>query len=441
MASRATWQTRTAADGAEKSSLLPTAKSGAVAAAPRTRSRTALGDIGNRVVAPKTRPVIRTVAVAMEVSCGAEPDTRPVPVAAPEKMDAVKKTKAVVKEGLLQPILEPCKLEPQSPDPMEVCGFATSETMLCQAFSDVLLDVEDVDAEDSGDLRLCSDYVKDIYKYLRELEENQPIRPEYLTSREVNGNMRAILMDWLVQVQIKFRLQQETLYMSVAITDRFLQDNAVSERMLQLVGVTAIFIASKYEEVYAPHIGEFANLTDNTYTTVQICQMEVKILQALNFSLSRPLPPHFLRRGSKVAEVDFEQHALAKYLMELSIIDYEMVHILPSKTAAAAFCLALKLLNGCAWTPTLQHYMFHTESDLLPVMQHLAKNVILVNKGITKLLAVTQLRPPQGRAGPAAWRPSAETPIRKRRPRIGRKQPGLMASPAPSGRSNRRPRC
>ncbi|KAK4815704.1 hypothetical protein QYF61_006687 [Mycteria americana] len=271
---------------------------------------------------------------------------------------------------------------------METSGCAPSEDMLCQAFSDVLLDVEDVDAEDSADPNLCSDYVKDIYTYLRDLEENQPVRPKYLVDREINGNMRAILIDWLVQVQIKFRLQQETLYLAVAIIDRFLQDNAVPKKMLQLVGVTAMFVASKYEEMFPPHIGDFAYVTDNTYTKFQICQMEMKILQALNFGLSRPLPPHFLRRASKIAEVDLEQHVLAKYLMELSIVDYDMVHFPPSKTAAAASCLALKLLNGCEWTPTLQHYTSYTESDLLPAMQHIAKNVILVNEGVTVLTAI-----------------------------------------------------
>lgn len=82
-----------------------------------------------------------------------------------------------------------------------------------------------------------------------------------------------------------------------------LQDNAISKRMLQLVGVTAMFIASKYEELFPPRVGDFAYLTDYTYTSTQICQMEMKILRALDFGLGRPLPPHFLRRTSKIAEV------------------------------------------------------------------------------------------------------------------------------------------
>ena len=195
------------------------------------------------------------------------------------------------------------QVDTPSPSPMETSGCAPAEEYLCQAFSDVILAVSDVDAEDGADPNLCSEYVKDIYAYLRQLEEEQAVKPKYLMGHEVTGNMRAILIDWLVQVQIKFRLLQETMYMTVSIIDRFMQDNYVPKKMLQLVGVTAMFAASKYEEMYPPEIGDFAFMTDNTYTKFQIRQMEMKILRALNFSLGRPLPLHFLRRASKIGEV------------------------------------------------------------------------------------------------------------------------------------------
>lgn len=54
-------------------------------------------------------------------------------------------------------------------------------------------------------------------------QQKKTIRPQYLDGQKINGNMRATLMDWLVQVQLKFGLQQETLYLAVAIIDRFLQ--------------------------------------------------------------------------------------------------------------------------------------------------------------------------------------------------------------------------
>lgn len=73
---------------------------------------------------------------------------------------------------------------------------------------------------------------------------------------------------------------------------------------LQLVGVTAMFLASKYEEMYVPAIDDFVYMTDNTYTKSEIRQMEISILKTLNFMFGKPLPLHFLRRFSKAGQVN-----------------------------------------------------------------------------------------------------------------------------------------
>lgn len=69
--------------------------------------------------------------------------------------------------------------------------------------------------------------------------------------------MRNLLVDWLIDVHLQFNLLQETLYMTVALIDRYLQvcAGSVTTKQLQLVGVTAMFVASKYEEMYPPEIG------------------------------------------------------------------------------------------------------------------------------------------------------------------------------------------
>jgi cyclin B len=263
------------------------------------------------------------------------------------------------------------------------------------AFSKQLwkLSVQDIDADDGDNPQLVSEYVNDIYAYMRELELAFPVAPRCLGDQtEINGRMRSILIDWLVQVHQRFHLLQETLFLTVAILDRFLQVENVAKNKLQLVGVTSMWIASKYEEMYAPEVADFVYITDNAYSKADIRQMECQILRVLDFQLGRPLAIHFLRRNSKAGEVDATTHTMAKYLMELTIVDYEMVHCRPSMIAAAALCLAIKLLSpspsaaASAWTVTLTHYSTYTESQLQPMMSKMAH--LIVHAGTGKLIAI-----------------------------------------------------
>ncbi|XP_028679214.1 G2/mitotic-specific cyclin-B2 [Erpetoichthys calabaricus] len=262
------------------------------------------------------------------------------------------------------------------------------EEELCQAFSCALLNIHDIDVDDAENPQLCSEYVKDIYQYLRQLELQQSVRPRFLEGQEINERMRAILLDWLIQVHSRFQLLQETLYLTVSILDRFLQIQPVSRKRLQLVGVTAMFIASKYEEIYPPGVGDFVYITDDTFSKAQVYEMEILILQVLNFELGRPLPPHFLRRASKAGHVDSKKHTLAKYLMELTLLDYVMAHYHPSEIAAAGLCLSQKLLDGSTWSPVQVCHTGYSTEHLEPIIQHMAKNVVKVNEGLTKYVAV-----------------------------------------------------
>ncbi|KAK2919858.1 G2/mitotic-specific cyclin-B2-like isoform X1 [Channa argus] len=308
------------------------------------------------------------------------------PVKASAKQSCVQKPKHTLKVAPLVPVQAPADPLPSVSE--ESADVSMKEEQLCQAFSEALLDVQDVDEQD-GDLpQLCSEYVKDIYNYLHVLEVQQAVRANYMEGYEITDRMRALLIDWLVQVHSRFQLLQETLYLTVAVLDRFLQVQSVSRRKLQLVGVTAMLVACKYEEMYAPEVGDFAYITDNAFTKSQILEMEQIVLRKLNFQLGRPLPLHFLRRASKVANSDVERHTLAKYLMELTLLDYDMVHYRPSEIAAASLCLSQLLLDDLPWSPTQQHYSTYDEAHLKPVMQRIAKNVVTVNEGKTKFLAV-----------------------------------------------------
>jgi len=266
---------------------------------------------------------------------------------------------------------------------VEVVESKMNETVEMLAEITIPEGVLDIDAQDSENPQLCAEYAPAMYAYLRTVEEGLVIKKDFLKGCSVNGKMRGVLIDWLVEVHTQFKLLQETLYMTVYIIDKYLQSEGLttSRNKLQLVGVSAMFIASKVEEMYAPEINDFVYITDNAYTAGEIRQMELKMLNTLNFNMSRPLPLHFLRRNSKAGDVDVLQHTVAKYLVEISLLEYELAHYPPSLMAAASLFLSLRILEPNAtiatvWTPTLQHYSTYNTRELLPVVVKLAQAVL-----------------------------------------------------------------
>lgn len=247
--------------------------------------------------------------------------------------------------------------------------------------------IEDIDDIDRENPQLCAEYVKEIYQYMRELERKYHVLPTYIQRQpQINARMRAILIDWLIQVHLRFTLLQETLYLTISIIDRYLQHQDVEKSKLQLVGVTAMLIASKYEEMYAPEVRDFVYITDNTYSSQEIQAMERHMLRVLDYSLGNPLCLHFLRRYSRAGEATPEIHTMAKFLMELTLPEYSALEYVPSQLAAAALCLALKIYSAGDWTPTLQHYSMYSEQDLLPCIQKMAR--LLGNMQTSKQQAV-----------------------------------------------------
>src|SRR3569833_1886307 len=93
---------------------------------------------------------------------------------------------------------------------------------------------------------------------------------------DINEKMRSILVDWLVEVHLKFKLVPESLYLTVNLIDRYLEKEQVNRQKLQLIGVTAMLIACKYEEIYPPIVKDFVYLTDNAYTKEEILLMEIR---------------------------------------------------------------------------------------------------------------------------------------------------------------------
>ncbi|EOA33887.1 hypothetical protein CARUB_v10021378mg [Capsella rubella] len=231
----------------------------------------------------------------------------------------------------------------------------------------------DIDLDDKDPL-LCSLYAPDIYYNLRVAELKRRPVADFMerTQRDVTQTMRGILVDWLVEVSEEYTLVPDTLYLTVYLIDWFLHGNYVERQRLQLLGITCMLIASKYEEICAPRIEEFCFITDNTYTRDQVVEMESQVLKHFSFQIYTPTSKTFLRRFLRAAQVSsypnpsLEMEYLANYLTELTLMDYPFLKFLPSVIAASAVFLAKWTLNQSShpWNPTLEHYTTYKASDL-----------------------------------------------------------------------------
>lgn len=217
------------------------------------------------------------------------------------------------------------------------------------------------------------EYAPDIYRVLEREEGLLQPSPNYMQQQEhVNWKMRAILVDWLVDVHKKYKLRPETLFLAIGLVDRYLELKATARRYLQLVGVTALLLAAKFEELQPPQINDFVYVTDKAYTPNEVIKMEVSMLNALDFKICRPTAAHFLERYQIVNGSAEAHRHLAAYLLELTLVDHKTIRHPPSRLAAAAILLSNKLMRRQpAWTPAAVKHTRMTE----PMLKECAKEM------------------------------------------------------------------
>ena len=145
---------------------------------------------------------------------------------------------------------------------------------------------------------------------LIELQRRLRARENYMRQQpEFNPEMRGILIDWFVEVCNEYRLEDQTLHLAVNYLDRFLSRMRVTRGVCQLVGVAALMIASKLEEVDPPHVEDFVFICDSIYTTNQLRDMELRVLACLQFDLAAPTTNDFVCRFVQHLKVDDRRFA------------------------------------------------------------------------------------------------------------------------------------
>ncbi|XP_057503926.1 G2/mitotic-specific cyclin-2-like isoform X3 [Actinidia eriantha] len=227
--------------------------------------------------------------------------------------------------------------------------------------------VLDIDSGDKSNPLAVVEYIDDIYTYYKRVEGSSCVSPNYMAHQfDINGRMRAILIDWLIEVHYKFELMDETLYLTINLLDRFLAVTPVVRKKLQLVGVTAMLLACKYEEVLVPVVEDLIVISSNAYSRKEVLEMEKVMVNTLQFNLSVPTPYVFLRRFLKAAQSDKKLELLSFFIIELCLVEYETLKFPPSLLAASAVYTAQCTLSGAKrWSQTCKRHTNYSEDQLL----------------------------------------------------------------------------
>ena len=163
--------------------------------------------------------------------------------------------------------------------------------------------------------------------------------------KDINEQMRAILVDWLIDVHYNFHLNKETLFQAIWILDIYLSNEIISRNKLQLLGITCLFISCKYNEICYPRTKEFIFVTDNAYDIKELLIMEKDILKKLKFNILAPTPIQFYDILAKIFNFDSEQYNLGRYFMESNLIDYNMICFSSSIIALSCAYIVMKFFN------------------------------------------------------------------------------------------------
>jgi cyclin B len=195
------------------------------------------------------------------------------------------------------------------------------------------------------------EYFDEVYQNLL-LDEQifyQKINFNYMNNQNsINDKMRAILVDWLIDIHFRFNMKQKTLFHCIYIIDAFLSKDIIDRKDFQLLGMAALLIACKESEVMYPTLNSFLAISDYTYTLQELKDMERRVIKKLDFDILAPTAEEFYEINAEYFEFTEKQRFLGEYFLDASLIDYGLLKYKQSTIAVACGYIVMKFfkLNG-----------------------------------------------------------------------------------------------
>ena len=197
-------------------------------------------------------------------------------------------------------------------------------------------------------------YEKLIFNFIKKNQKKVNKNSNYMTTqKDINEKMRAILVDWLVDVTEKFQMAPQSLFMTVDLLDRYLSKKQMERSKLQLLGITCLMIIGKYEEIYPPLLKDYIAVCDNAFENKEILKMEAEVLSTLNFLVERSCSFIFLEHLEEKIGLKKKPLFFVKYILENSLVMMKCLKFSSLELVLGAVFLVKKIFKIGGWDEKL----------------------------------------------------------------------------------------
>ena len=197
-------------------------------------------------------------------------------------------------------------------------------------------------------IKYNGDYLNDTYTNLLKEERTLIVKPIYgymASQTDINIKMRAILVDWIIEMHDKFNFKPQTLFQTIWLIDTYLSLKYIKRSDFQLLGLGCMYISCKYHEIFYPVLKDFIEITDGAYKKEDLLRIEKDILKTINYNIQPPSQEDFYNLISKAFDFGEKQFFLGKFFMENSLIDYNMIKYPPSVIAVSCCYIVMKFFK------------------------------------------------------------------------------------------------
>ena len=136
-------------------------------------------------------------------------------------------------------------------------------------------------------IKYNGEYINESYSNLLQEENTLKVKPiyGYMTFQsDINIKMRAILVDWLIEMNDKFNFKPQTLFQTIWLIDTYLSMKFIKRSDFQLLGLGCMYISCKFHEIFYPILKDCVEITDGAYTKEDLLRMEKDILKTINYN-------------------------------------------------------------------------------------------------------------------------------------------------------------